>query len=172
MTIERSKSGAAFTLVEVMAAIVIMSIAVIGASSYRYHAALDARKADMQMSAARVTLLLCEDWRGLKGIATYNPVSYLGSDLTIAPSSSFETGIINTKSFPVAAGGFTLLGIYTIAMDGVNYYAILSWKDVNTGLRALNVIVVWPVRGQTAVSSEDVASNVYTSFGLTTYTTL
>ena len=71
MHIKRSKSTAAFTIVEIMEAMVILLIAMIGASGYRYYAALDARKAAMQATAARIGLLLCESWRGVEGTETF-----------------------------------------------------------------------------------------------------
>ena len=40
-----------------------------------------------------------------------------------------------------------LLGSYTVTLNDVNYYAILSYKDIDTGLRALNVVVAWDQQG-------------------------
>ena len=82
------KSRAGITLIEVMAAIVIIAIAVLGASAYRYYATLDARKAVLQSTAARIALLLNENWRGrgYDHIADFDPVSHLSSDIAIAAS--------------------------------------------------------------------------------------
>lgn len=73
MSIGRIKHSKGFSLIEVMVAILILSIAVIGTSGYRYYTALDARKADMQATAARVALMLCESWGGLKVTKTTIP---------------------------------------------------------------------------------------------------
>jgi prepilin-type N-terminal cleavage/methylation domain-containing protein len=155
MTSKRIKSTGGFTLVEVMITILILSVAVIGASGYRYYSALDARKADLRVTAARVGLLLCESWRGVEGVETYDPVAHFQSDLAIAGGSG-----------PAAPEGFTLLGSYEITVNGITYYASLSWKDMGTGLRALNVVVAWPLANPGALSLADMDK----LFQLTTYT--
>ena len=73
MAVKRPKSAGAFTLIEVIAAILILSIAVLGTSGYRYYAALDARKATMHTTAAGIGLLLCESWRRLSDQNTFDP---------------------------------------------------------------------------------------------------
>ena len=99
--------------------------------------------------------MLCENWRGLGGIETYDPAAYLGSDLTITASSG-----------PSEPTDFTLLGSYTVTVNGSNFYITLSWKDVSAGLRALNIIVAWAQREQGTSSLNDADK----SFKLTTYT--
>jgi len=160
------KSRTAVTLIEVMAAIVIVAIAVIGASGYRYYSTLDARRADFQNAAARIALLLCENWRGRGYDAdTYDPVVHLTSanpNLTVATSG---VG-------PDYASGFTPLGRYEITMDGVHYWAALSWDDdaATAGLRALNVVVAWAQRQTGADEAEAVAAaGGDRTFRLTTY---
>lgn len=147
------------SLVGTMVAVVILLIALIGTSSFRYCAAMDARKADAQTMAARVALMLCESWRGINGDVTYNPVTHLGTSLDIAQSA---TG-------PAKPLDFTLLGSYVIDLDEVHdvtHYATLSWKDVQPGLRALNVTVAWAQRGP----GQDGKETVDKSFRLTIYT--
>lgn len=148
------------TLVGTLVAVVILLIALIGTSSFRYYAALDGRRADAQTTAARIALMLCESWGGLNGDETYNPVTHLSSDLAITASSS---------TVAAKPTDFTLLGAYTVLFDddrGVNkYMATLSWKDIQSGLRALNVNVAWAPREQGA---SDSSRNK--SFSLTIYT--
>lgn len=144
------------SLVGTMVAVVILLVALIGTSSFRYYAALDGRRADAQTSAARVALMLCESWSGVDGALTYNPIVQLGSDLVVTQSL---TG-------PAKPLDFTLLGTYKVVLKdfhGVNHYATLSWKDVQPGLRALNVVVAWAQRGADA----DGLENVDKSFRLT-----
>ncbi len=168
-TIKRPRSVAGLTLVEVMVAIVVMAIAALGASAFRYHAALGVRKADLQTDAARTALLLCETWRGASGPDTFNPTQLA----TTNPALAIEA--ITISGGPAAPTDFTLLGNYKITVDSVDYYyAVLSWKDVSPGLRALNVIVAWDQRGSGPSSG---GGNVYDwgsvdaskSFKLTTY---
>lgn len=157
----RSTSG--FTLVEVMLATLILLVAVIGASGFRYYAALDGRRAAMQTTAARVGQLLCESWRGLSDPNTFDPVAHFGSELAITTVA--ETSMLE---YHYKAADFTLLGVYTIAANDVSYCAVLSWKDVGSGLRALNVVVIWPLQGR--IYSDYLDYNACKSFKLTTYT--
>ena len=143
-----------FSLVSIMTAIVIILVALIGTSNFRYFAILDAQKAAAKITASRIGLMLCENWRGLGGMETYDPAAYLGSDLTITASSG-----------PSEPADFTLLGSYTVTVNGANFYITLSWKDVSTGLRALNIIVAWTQRPQGVSSLNDADK----SFKLTTY---
>jgi hypothetical protein len=112
----------------------------------------------MRTSAARIGMLLCESWRGVKGSETYDPVAHVGSELEITTftlSSEFEYA------------GFTPLGVYKVVGNGLDYYTILSWKDVSTGLRALNVVVAWEQRDQ---GGSDIATAFADKlFKLTTY---
>ena len=143
-----------FSLVSVMIAIVIILAALIGTSNFRYFSTLDAKKAAAKITASRIGLMLCENWRGLGGTETYDPATSLGSALTITTSTG-----------PAKPEDFTLLGSYTITVNGANYYITLSWKDVSTGLRALNTIVTWAQREQETSSLNDADK----SFKLTTY---
>jgi Tfp pilus assembly protein PilV len=151
----RSRRG--MSLVSTMVAVVILLIALIGTSTFRYSAAMDGRRADSQTTAARVALLLCENWRGLDGDETYDPTQLGNSDMSITQSSWAGHSKPND---------FTLLGNYVVLLDdgpgSANYYATLSWNDVQAGLRALNVKVAWAQRA-------DDAENVDKSFVLTVY---
>lgn len=174
-TLRRSPllSTSGFTLVEVMLATLILLVAVIGASGFRYYAALDGRRAAMQTTAVRVGQLLCESWRGLSDPNTFDPVAHFGSELaitTVAETRMLEYHYAETRmlEYYYKAADFTLLGVYTIAANGVSYYAVLSWKDVGSGLRALNVVVVWPLQGQ--IDGDYLDYDACKSFKLTTYT--
>lgn len=160
MTVKQRKFPAAFTLIEVLVAMVIVIAFVAGAAQYRYYATLDARKAAMQRTAATIGLLLCENWRGVKGTETYDPKAHLGSDITIIQATAFEE--VESEE-----NEFILLGRYTVILDDVKYYATLSWKDVKSELRALNVIVAWAQRYQG--SDSESADKL---FKLTTYVSM
>ncbi len=146
-----------FSLISVMIAMAILLAALIGTSNFRYYSTLDAQKAAAKITASRIGLMLCENWRGLGGDETYDPTTSLGSVLTITSSTG-----------PDKPEDFTLLGSYTITLNGANYYITLSWKDVSTGLRALNIIVAWAQREQGTSSLNDADK----SFKLTTYALL
>ena len=134
---KRSRLGS--TLLNTLIAVVILLIAFVGTSSIRYHSSLDARKAISQINAARIALLLSEGWRGIDGDINYDPISNLGSEITITSDEGPEAPI-----------DYTVLDSYKIQIDNdtdtgyqIIYYATLSWKDVNTGLRALNITIAW-----------------------------
>jgi hypothetical protein len=82
-------------------------------------------------------------------------VSTLSSAVTIATDT---TG-------PSVGAGFTKLGNYHLDLNGDRYFATMSWEDVQTGLRALNVTIAWAqsIRGTTTYSNAD------KSFALTAY---
>jgi prepilin-type N-terminal cleavage/methylation domain-containing protein len=158
MTVKRPKSGKGLTLVEIMAAMSILSVAVIGTCGYRYYAALDARKAGMRKTASDIALLLTESWRGVQGDETFDPTACFGSDLAI---STIAEGSVEPDD-----ESFTLLGGYTVVVHGTTYVAVLSWKDIGSGLRALSVAAGWPQTNQAAAKT--VAAE--RSFKLVTYT--
>ena len=147
------------SLVDTMVAVTILLIAIIGTSTFRYAAALDGRRADANTTAARIALTLCESWRGIKGDQAYDPTALLDTGLQVAAGEG-----------PVKPEDFTLLGSYTLQFNddaGVNnYMATLSWKDIQPGLRVLNVVVAWAQRdlGVSGIKGVD------KSFGLTVYT--
>ena len=151
------------SLIGTMVAVTILLIALIGTSTFRYAAALDGRRAGTQTTAARVALTLCESWRGVKGDQVYDPTAHLSSDLEIT----------NSSEGPDKPEDFILLGNYVVVLDyieSVNYNVTLSWKDVQPGLRALNVVVAWASRDQGALTKQDTGAATDKSFGLTVYT--
>ncbi len=157
MIVKRRKSESAFTLIEIMIATVIVIIAIMGTSAFRYNTILFAKQTDVEMTAARIALLLCEGWRGDEGSQTYDPTAYSTSDLDIKWKGHG----------PDAPSGFRTLGRYQINVDDSYYWATLSWDDISPGLRALNIVVVWEHRsdGRKAFGRAD------KSLELTTYVT-
>jgi Tfp pilus assembly protein PilV len=142
------------SLVNTMVTVTILSVAVIGSSSFRYCAALDSRRAAKQVAAAQIAVLLCESWRAVEGIETYDPVAHLGTDLELTENPDAPG---NTPT------GFTTLGGYTVTLNGADFYATLSWNDVDAGLRAINVTVAWAQRDSNADDTDK-------AFQLTAYT--
>lgn len=129
------KRSRGFTLLEIMVAMAILSIAVIGAIGFRYHSALDARKADVQITASRLGSALLDDWKGNgSGSASYNPVTQFSSNLSISTSGSG----------PAVPSGFSSLGTYLVTANSVNYYVTMSYKAASaTEPRTLNVCAAW-----------------------------
>jgi Tfp pilus assembly protein PilV len=145
MAVKRHRYQPGLTFVELLTATVVLLIAVIGTSAFRYQSSLGARKADLRTTAARTALMLCEAWRGAAEPNAFDPETQLDAlieDGTFDIDQLAEPG--DRLSVP---SGFTLLGTYKITIDNVEYYAALCWKDVASGLRALNVMVAWNQRG-------------------------
>jgi hypothetical protein len=119
-----------------MVAMTLVIVAVLGAVSFRFFCALDARKADVHVNASRIGLLLLESWRGAGGDVAFDPVDLQSPDLVISTGDGVDPS------------GLTVRGKYNIVERGVNYYATLSYGDGLIpnfpNLRTLNVIVFWP----------------------------
>ena len=140
-------------LLELMIALTVLTLAVLGHCIMGYNAKLDIVRSARQSTAATTALLLCESWAGAEGATTYDPVADLAAQLTLTN----DTG-------PSAPDGFTNRGSYSAVVDGVTYYATLSSQELASALRAVNVTVAW--------SSRDGSGAMDKSFGLTTYVLL
>ena len=130
---------AAFSLVEVTVASLVLAIAFLGATSFHAYANVAGKKADLHVTAARAGLLLCEAWRGRSGADTFDPVTDFSSPLGLAIETS-ATG-------PAVPAGMTGLGAFKITIDNIPYYATLAYQNISADLRALNVTVAWQNRG-------------------------
>lgn len=134
MNAKHCKTVRGMTLIEAMITMVTLAVALIGGAHLRYYSALDARKADVQNSDARLGSLLLESWKGAGGHSDYLPEADFGSQLTI---SEVDSG-------PAVIHGFTKVGNYHIECDRGNYFATLSYKEAtSTEARALNVHITW-----------------------------
>lgn len=72
MALRRPKFRAAVTLIEVMVTIVILLVAVLGASKFRFYVAMDVRKANTQITATRLASLILSGWKGSGGYSGYS----------------------------------------------------------------------------------------------------
>ena len=152
--VKKTTSQKAFSIIEIMIAIAVFLIAFLGTSAYRYGAAMDARKADLQTKATRTALLFSEAWNGKDGAALFKPVTAFSSDIDIEVSVGPDVPV-----------GFTWLGSYKVNFERTDYYVTLSWKKPDPGLKVLSVIVNWDATGQNTGSLADAQK----SYRLTTY---
>ena len=160
MSGKRKKSRVGVTLVEIMVAVFVTLVAIIGAMGYRYYSILDARKAKVQVTAVRLGSVLLESWRSSGGHSepgdVFDPLSYLGYDLkSLSLDSSglvyygewdtLPVVIAKSGGGPAVPAGFDGFGTYSVIVDGATYYVTLAYDDdtVNS-LRALNACVAWP----------------------------
>jgi hypothetical protein len=153
------------TLIEVMVAAAVIIVAIIGAMTFRYFCALDARKSSVQTTAGRLGQLLLEGWSGLGGRAVTDPYN-------IFNPASFSTAaselLVVADVGPSVPDGFNSFGSFRVTADGAYYYATLSYQDdAANGLRILNVSVAWPEKYPVgAFSSDDRAVNFTTKINL------
>jgi type II secretory pathway pseudopilin PulG len=122
-----------FTLIDVIISVVILIVAISGTIQFRYHAAIQTRKANMRTAGAELALMLVETWRGVDGDETFDSIDHFSPALTITSSTG-----------PAMPAAYDLLGSYAIQWSDYDYTATLSSRDIGGGLRALNVIVAWP----------------------------
>lgn len=158
-TSRKHRSG--LTLIEIMVAILVIVIGVLGAMMYRYYSVLDARKADVKIASARIGLMLLEGWNGTGGYLTSEPGN------SYNPETQFDSAELTINSGVTGPGGFTdEFGSYHIFANGVkvDYFATLSSQDQAGQPRVLNVHIAWP-RNYRA----DSLPNGYHSTKLTTY---
>ncbi|MCF7955365.1 MAG: hypothetical protein K9M75_06155 [Phycisphaerae bacterium] len=127
----RTKKG--FTLIDVIISVVILIVAISGAIQFRYHAAIQTRKANMRTSAAELALMLVETWRGVDGDDAFDAIDHYAPELTVTSSAG-----------PSMPSGYNWLGSYAIEWNDYDYTATLSSRNIGGGLKALNVIVAWP----------------------------
>ena len=143
MSAKKTRLPSGLTLVEIVVAMVVIMVAIIGAMGYRYYSILDARKAKVHITAARLGSVLLENWKGSGGRSTaraeFDPryLNFGSRQMLSAPS---EAG-------PLAPNDFNLFGKYAFIVDGATYYASLFYADeITNDLRVLNVCVGWPNR--------------------------
>ena len=115
------------TLVEVIVAMVVLTIASLGALSYQYHAAVQAKVGNSQVTATRTAQLLLEDWKSTGGSTQYKP-------------STLELGFEQQNDLSYG---------YFITVDGLPMYINLAHKDVayddsaGITLREISVTTRW-----------------------------
>jgi hypothetical protein len=131
-----------FSIIDAMIAAMMIIMIVMGTMMYRYHSTLDIRKAEEQLKATQLVIVFCETWRGLGGDESFDPASYFSSEMTITNGSG-----------PSKPADYTMLGSYEITIEDMDCKSTLSYKEVDTGLRALNIIVAWP-NGNTGQDKE------------------
>ncbi len=156
------------TLIEVMLSILLLTVAVLGTSGYRYYSAMDARRAMKHETAARIASLLNEGWRGIVVLNNdpYNPAILNG----FIPDFIIATCVTG----PEVPDDFTLLNgtNYEVVSGNAHYYVTMSYQVADTDSldnthdrMILNIQVAWPMGTQEAsYTAED-----YKIFAMTTY---
>jgi len=129
------------TIIEVVVALSTILVVVIGALSFQYYCAVDAREADVRAGANRLALLMLEGWRGAGG-----RVPEVGEQAPFNPVGEFRPilGDDNIRDSSVGLPGLSPgqeLGRYRVVLNRVNYFVTLSYDDGDP--RTLSVTVSW-----------------------------
>lgn len=124
------------TIVEVVVALSTILVVVIGALSFQYYCAVDAREADVRAGANRLALLMLEGWRGAGGRTP-------GERYPFDPVEQFES-IVPISGSSVGLPGLSQeLGRYRVVLNRVNYFITLSYLDTSGAPRTLSATVAW-----------------------------
>jgi prepilin-type N-terminal cleavage/methylation domain-containing protein len=141
-TAGRLRFPSAFTLVEVMVAVVVLTIAAIGALGYQYYAAKQAYLGSAETIAARTALLLLDDWRSTGGRTNYSP-TILGLGFSLESSTPPNEAV------------------YAVTVSDLPMLVQLTWENVDSDssaeitLRQLTVAVSWaPEEGEDVFDGE------------------
>ncbi len=116
------KSGKGFTLIEIMVAMVIVTIAALGTMGYQYYAVSQQRLANAEMNATRIGQLVLEDWKSavIQGMgATYDP-------------SALQMGVTKIST-----------DRYSITVDSLPMRLYLQLSTVSGNLKQIKVTLSW-----------------------------
>lgn len=137
-----TRQTSAFSLIEVLVTIVLLLIVATGIWRFRYEATLHAERAQQITAAGRVANLICQSWKAVNGVNTYNPTQCnFDSSIVLAATSTTSLTTNNLN-------GFTSLGQWTVQTPDAPYAAALFYQDDISvpGLRTLRVLLEWKDR--------------------------
>jgi hypothetical protein len=123
ITTRRVRFAPAATLVEAAVAMAVLTLAMLGAMSYEFHANKDSQVAHAQTTATRIAQLLLEDWKSTGGSDEYNPTFLdlgFSSALSIPPEFSYDQSL----GYPLNDA------VYSITINGVPMMVMLAWKEI------------------------------------------
>lgn len=137
----------AFTLTEVAVTIGVLAILSLGAMSYQYYAMEKVRNANTKMAAARLGLLILENWKIQGGSEQYDPTS-LNLGVEQIPNSN----------------------LFLLEVDDIPFYLDLASEDIvnddqtGTTLRSLSVCVQWRLDYQKKIPGSDDPSSLFRTY--------
>jgi len=131
------KARSGLSLIEVMLAVTVIAVGVLGAMMFRYVTVLDARKADIQVGAGRVALLILEGWKGAAG-------AEVGVGTEYSPA----------EDIPLSGNGVS----YRIYITGTNPYNVLLTGGTATRNSTVTLTRL-PQTGNNMVSAIDITGD-------------
>lgn len=140
---DRNKNRA-FTLIECLIVMLILTITFGGIASFRYYAVLSAERAEAQLLAARAAVAISEAWRAQKGTTDFDPTQQGFDDYFQIQSDS---GLSFSGTAP---SGALILGNYQVEVEGRQFQANLMYQDFADvpDARLLYVVMTWQDRKQ------------------------
>ena len=101
----------------------VLTLAMLGAMSYEFHANKDSQVAHAQTTATRIAQLLLEDWKSTGGSDEYNPTFLdlgFSSALSIPSDFSYDPSL----GYPLNDAA------YSIKINNVPMMVMLAWKEI------------------------------------------
>lgn len=132
------------TLVEVMAAALVVLVVAIGMMNYQYACSMNARTADIRATASRLALVLLERWKDIAGNidpSVFEPDDPLmGCGLGLAPLDYYDE-VTDIGALPALGTQFKC---YWVRLNGVVYWVKLTYNDqLSPPIRLLQASVAW-----------------------------
>ncbi len=154
MNFRTGKFAAGVSLIDAMAAMLLLSVVAVGAMGYQYYAAIHAKIARAQIVATRTAQLLLEDWKSTGGSPNYDP-----SELKLGFKGPLQVPAHWSEGIPGGLGQPLNSCVYSIEVDDLPMFVMLNWLDVaedpdaEIKLRQISVTVRF-------VSSEEMTGGV------------
>ncbi len=136
------------TLVEVVITILVLAIISLGATGYNVYAMNQARTGNVKMAAARLGILLLENWKSHGGDTLYDP-------------ETLDLDIVEVEDQP---------DMYLAVVDDMSFYLTLSSEDIGSNettgviLRQLGVLVKWRADYQQGVPESSDPETVFLTY--------
>jgi hypothetical protein len=137
ISIEKSQFRRGISLVDTCIAIIIVAVVVVGAANFKFFAMRDSVRAQRQITSARTAMFFCQAWKGAGGDETFDPVS------SLSPFISITAGAYSNEP-----NDCNLVGSYYVNTDNIAQNVTLAYRDINSDLKELNVIVAWNKLGE------------------------
>lgn len=125
------------TLTEVVVTIVIITVVATGGMSYRYHSAANARKADVQITAARLGWLMLDSWKGQGGYSGFSDYDIIEGPDPWDPNDydpEYDYDNYNPDDYIYKTGDITEL----VFGPGLTFYESAPGPDVPSGFIPLD----------------------------------
>jgi len=143
------------SLAELMVAMTVLIISLLGAVKFRYYSNLDAHKAEVQNKAVRLGSTIIGRWKIMGNYSSYDLAVDMSDILTI---SELESG-------PAITGGFSTIGYYLIEFENVNFYVTLgNIASTSNKPETLTITVGWMIDNEEWDTSEGYRTVDITSY--------